>query len=78
MLHIVLMFSVPNPKLGDAGDTVVTNSSGGRQSWHQTTVKGKQAEGTGLGWEGLGGQWRLPPGGIGGQLGKAPGTEEDS
>lgn len=50
-----LMFSVPNPKLGDAGDIVVTESSEGRQTWHQTrmtaVVMGETlAEGTGPGW----------------------------
>lgn len=49
-----LMFSVPNPKLGDAGDIVVTESSEGRQTWHQTrmtaVVMGETlAEGTGPG-----------------------------
>lgn len=41
------MLSVPKPKLDDVEDTVVTDSSGGRQTWHQTRVMGEaQAEGT--------------------------------
>lgn len=46
------MLSVPTPKLGDAGDTVVTDSPGGRQTWHQTRVVREEHRQRGRSWDG--------------------------
>lgn len=46
------MLSVPTPKLGDAGDTVVTDRPGGRQTWHQTRVMREEHRQRGRSWDG--------------------------